>query len=138
MNYTLTTPIGHCFVYVMSIHGIFAVITILYSAFTLNFTPVIIFSLMLVLLYFKFYRRIFRFKTVTFNDDTIIISGKNISLADVNAMKQGIITYLDSGREYKVYYNHYFGHNYELLVNKVEAAKTGKTTAQVLKFDQLI
>ena len=122
----------------MSIYGIVAVITILYSAFTLNFTPAIVFSLLLVLFYFKFYRKIFKFKTVTFDDDAVFISGKEIALADVTVVKQGLLTYRDNGLEDKVYYNHFFGHNYELLVNKIEAAKAGNTTAQVLKFDRLL
>lgn len=122
----LSTSLGTLFMYVICILSSGFFLFLVYSLITQNIVATILISLLLLMFYLKFLRKIFKYKEITFDSNNIYFNDEFVSLSCITELSTGRIIFVKDGIERTIYFNSYFlGKNHILLKNTIDKQRGG-------------
>lgn len=116
MKHKLETSLSTIFVYVIYVMGIYLLGFLLYNIIIRDTENLIFLIVALLFLYLMFFRKIWRFKSFTFDSSFIYADNKTISFQVVSKIEKGKITYIENDLEKVLYFNFYFIENFKILL----------------------
>ena len=107
---SLTTELGSAFSIILKIIGIAYCGFMIYAVIERIYGAVIVLTLLMAILYFKFLRRLFFSKKIEYSTNKIKIDGKEKEIEEISELGEGFLLLKEDSSK-KIYFNHYFSHN---------------------------
>jgi hypothetical protein len=116
-KYKLTSTLSTLFVYIIYTIGIGIFFFLIYSIITIDIPGIITCLALELFFYIKFYRLFLKFKNIMFDFECIYFDNESIPFKNITEIKKGKITYIKKDIKNSVYYNYFYGINYNQLNN---------------------